>query len=657
MDELSLEPPSYDDCCYNRETLQNYIPPYEDSEFDLIIYDNLPSFFNNPEMDNNDSITTCTVGCHHKSSFENGIAQMSVRSPNAFQSYLDHHSIGNIQKLPKLDLPIEVNVTLTKNEFQYDIQNEILDSSATFYSPGDTIYGYVTFENKCETNIPFEMLLVSFEGEIGVIDHEAHTQLKKTILEMYDFEASSCTYSGYNNKPSKICDNVLRPGEITTRRFKFKIPTYMLDNNCRYLYLEHLKLPPTFGFDPFDLANGIHQQIDPHLGYLKPEREGAPHKYYDMALPGEFCKYFINFSLVGPNFKTMYKPFYPRFFPKDSKFISIKRHKYFIGIKRNETVYAYGVCYGSTFDQLEFIEQEILEDDNAMDERIKFNKLGISDFDKQNEMIYRGKSKNACNYCVTWSKSTKPTISDFYKQTLQFELRNLFKTVKGNLQICVNMKHNFKIKNIRPVQINKKSGMDTFVSAINSSPTSEVILQLEYKSKAGSKEMGLPSYLFVRPTLVAVDIQSPHSLPFIVDQNFILQDQNKIEEIFNKFYHLEKFLEYLTTVYESRLLDYTTYIMKGVAKVKYKEIRFPNVFKVSKINLKPSDWTFDSNLQSYQSTIKIPIELDVESMCIVPKTITPSFQTCLFGRLYKLQLDVSPKGGRLDSVFLPIDVE
>lgn len=137
------------------------------------------------------------------------------------------------------------------------------------YKQGDYLNGYILLENKSDGPINFEMFYVLFEGNFEVLNPDNTKSILKIkkFLEMYDF-AASWNWTSVDRLLSDenehfVCNSKIDPLDNTKlcirhkqfvpgvkykRFFTFKIPEKLLDTECNEHNLAgHTELPPTVG--------------------------------------------------------------------------------------------------------------------------------------------------------------------------------------------------------------------------------------------------------------------------------------------------------------------------------------------------------------------------------------------------------------------------
>lgn len=164
---------------------------------------------------------------------------------------------------------IDISVHFTEDVGEMGKVQKHIDPLIFEYKQGDYLNGYIILENKSSQPIDFEMFYVLFEGNFEVLNSDntkSNVRIKK-FLEMYDFAASwnqssvdrlltdSCDqYTCYSKVDpvdnTKLCiqRRTFEPHKKYKRFFTFKIPNKLLDSECNEHNLAgHTELPPTVG--------------------------------------------------------------------------------------------------------------------------------------------------------------------------------------------------------------------------------------------------------------------------------------------------------------------------------------------------------------------------------------------------------------------------
>lgn len=190
--------------------------------------------------------------------------------------------VDKIHELPKLIYPgLDISIILTKNTVKPNTPLE-KETSLREFSSGELISGYFLLTNRTNSSIKFDGFYVSFEGTVQVRNRSTHKVTKMKILKTHDLSATwSYSHvemsSGVGYRPGRVdeIDNsrlglpnnkVIEPQTAYKKYFCFKIPSEILDINCKHQIPQHLALPPTFGYDVTD-KNNANLKCNPLLGY------------------------------------------------------------------------------------------------------------------------------------------------------------------------------------------------------------------------------------------------------------------------------------------------------------------------------------------------------------------------------------------------------
>lgn len=164
---------------------------------------------------------------------------------------------------------IEISVHFSEDVGQQGKIPKHIDPLIFEYKQGDYLNGYIVLENRSSEPISFEMFYVLFEGNFEIRKSEKTTSTVriKKFLEMYDFAASwnqssvdrliteecnqfTCQSKVDPTDNTALCINrkCFEPGRKFKRFFTFKIPDKLLDSECNEHNLPgHTELPPTVG--------------------------------------------------------------------------------------------------------------------------------------------------------------------------------------------------------------------------------------------------------------------------------------------------------------------------------------------------------------------------------------------------------------------------
>ncbi|XBW35029.1 hypothetical protein QEN19_000593 [Hanseniaspora menglaensis] len=227
-----------------------------------------------------------------------GISNLRSEPIESINYESSRYEVDNIHKLPQITLVgLDIRINLTKNAVKPNTPLE-KESSLREFSSGEIINGFFTVINRTSKPIRFEGLYVSFEGTVNLKNKENHKTSKMRFLKTHDLSAT-WSYShveiasgvGYSAGVVDRTDNsrlglpnnkILKPNVKYKKYFCFKIPTEILDRNCKHQLPQHLGLPPSFGLNKFAKENAF---IRCHeiLGYGHNGLKGSPILCPDLA--------------------------------------------------------------------------------------------------------------------------------------------------------------------------------------------------------------------------------------------------------------------------------------------------------------------------------------------------------------------------------------
>lgn len=608
--------------------------------------------------------------------YEDSMAETSISSLSNFQNQQNDTPeipsfdssellLNNLHKLQRINIPVNVSITLTKEmpemgkpfEKEYPLKQ---------YYPGEMVYGFATFENTSPFEIPFEILLVSMNCDIGVKNAEINSQTGKRIITSYDLEASYHFDNNGNNSEIQDIDpfdniytcfgprRVLKPHNKVKKFFKFRIPTYLLDDNCDHQFSEHLKIPPSFGINKYSWnSRACAIGINKTLGYGRLEKTGSPLKVNDSALNGEFCSYYISVDIIGKRLDS-YKKFYKPETKHQYDYIFLKNVEHYFRVgKSPQDIEERVLNYGSTKSQLDYIENIAKETIEVLTERGMLQEVDVTNIRDQDEIIYSTNGKNKASISMDIERNLEKqglNVEEFYEKSFTKSIKkDIFFKVNGELRVNCKMKKEARMQSFLPKMMERKESSVLFDVEHMKASSPIVKFELEFKpfEEREIKNTKLPNSIEITPAMKAIDLQSANSIPFLIDNDFIIQDLNDIKQYFEKFKLYYTKIKELLCQTKSKVLKSTYDILKGMANLEYNEIEIPNILKSENINLQ-GKWIYDSKSKIYKCEFEYKLELNLKDIMINPKALISTFQTCLFARLYKVQLDITTKNMKND---------
>lgn len=676
--------------------LEDVLPSFEmhNYMFNRTIYDteNISSLDRPPQYEDLsilDNLKKCENGHHPQLDANNFVDP--TKNPNLLL-------LNNLEKFQKIDLPIHIQIVLTKLVPKLGVKSE-RENPLRQYKPGEVVCGYITIENKSKETIPFEMLLVSLEGEL-TIPHPSHPGelIRKKFMKTYDL--SACFHYGCIDLKSQGVswetrrdhidesligfsnDRMIEPNIKHKKFFAFKLPHYLLDTSCFDQLPSHLKLPPSLGVDNYAFS-GIaeHIKVNPFLGYGRLDRYGSPIKTSDYADSGQSVSYFVNVQVIGRKL-DFYKKYYTHETKHEYDFIFLKNIEYHFRVDTsitppNALTLTAGNYYGeiSTSKQLKIIEKLVADELNEILERKNLNQIGISNQREQDEIIFSSLPSSKKSSQLFGSNDLLPLLTDTKTSLTDTEgfsrystinlVKDFFSKVDGDLSIRLSMMKNAQMKSLIPKQL-RHANRKKNITSITSNPSSlssltelqssnqinfdneNIYVYLSFKGADAKRntKSSLPSSISLTPNLKVYNIQSPYPIPITFDNKFIFNgglDTNNVSNMKRKF-----------LFYYQQLVDVLKELDLGLARTLYNKINslarvnvttqtIKKIFETHAIDIS-NQWKFNSAENIYECEFKIPLILDTKnpersSVLSVP----PSFQQCNLSRVYAIDVELSVK--------------
>lgn len=583
MANVVLEPGSSD----NEDAisiLEDVLPSFEmhNYMFNRTIFDteNLTSLDQPPNYD--------ASNIRHRESFTS-VESDHIFPPNDPNNYVDPTTnpnlilLNNFDKLQKIALPINIQIVLTKSVPKVGTKPE-RENPLRQYKPGETVCGYFLVENKSKEDIPFEMLLVSLEGQLS-IPHPSMPEQLITKKFLTTFDLSACFHYGCIDLKSQNVtmetledpinntllgfehNRLIKKGHVHKKIFTFKLPHYLLDTSCSDELPMHLELPPSFGINN-NACNKMAKiiKINPYVGYGRLDTYGSPIKTNDYATEGQSISYYINIQLIGRKL-TFYEKYYNTETKHEYDFISLKNNEYHFRVETFKNLESeFQNHYGelSTSQQIKTVESIVTDKLNEVMERTNLIQAGIADPRKQDEIIFSATTNGDKKNAQLSSSSSIPTIQDvktaivdvngFTRSGVITFVKDFFNKVDGELKVDVSVHKDMQIKSLKPKALKQASRThhsdfseiptpnisSTSLSTLTLSPTispamsrdslivgnnntEKLYINIVFKpppTKRSSK-VTLPSSITFTPLLRVYNIQSPYPIPISFDNKFV----------------------------------------------------------------------------------------------------------------------------------------
>ncbi|CAK9441033.1 uncharacterized protein LODBEIA_P49020 [Lodderomyces beijingensis] len=232
-----------------------------------------------------------------------------------------HSPLDNIDRLEKAQhSPIDIQIFVTKGVPQIGVGNE-LETRLKEYTSGEHVNGYVIVTNTSDAPVRFGLFTVSLEGTIKSLERSPHSSRKyskilvKKVLKMYDLSAGySYGYlpnsAGIEYEPGSLDESdgcqvglpdsrVMEPHGKYKKFFTFKFPHVLLDYACSDSIMQHLLPPPSMGVDKtcfYNRGEGI--VLNKALGYGSLNLRGTPVVTRDYSFDDLSTSYAIEAKII-----------------------------------------------------------------------------------------------------------------------------------------------------------------------------------------------------------------------------------------------------------------------------------------------------------------------------------------------------------------------
>ncbi|GMM32462.1 hypothetical protein DAMA08_052070 [Martiniozyma asiatica (nom. inval.)] len=584
----------------------------------------------------------------------------------------------NNPNMPRVGLSIDVKITLTKS---LPIRNKPfeIEHSLVEYKPGDFVTGFVTFKNFMEEPAPFEMMLVSLEGLIKT--KNGSKIVSNQILQSYDL--SACYHTGSIFLASQ---NVLACGQtdsidgsiigfrsnksvesgITHKKFfKFRLPTYALDNTCPHELGEHLNLPPSYGYD--NSATLIREKIEvpSELGYGRSwTKFGCPIKVLDPALQHQSISYFIRCQLIGRRYVAeKLKPAIKlKNENRDSKeFVVFKEEKHYIrfdtsgrGISEDVSTDFHPFYSNiSTHRQIADIEREVEQCVYECEVKKQLKESGVIDSHRQNEMIAEinadpmKKFKNlSTDSSAKASYDGSVDLKQYHHQGSIDISKELFGKAGGKIVIDAKFDKKCQLPSLRPPSLKVRSkNTGPQPTHRDKFPEHHVSLRLKFKPDLeGKKEP--PNSITIKPTLKAINISSSKAIPITFDDEFLMDNNLAGLVLLDIQQRFGTYPIKLRELAESVLVPNAPYekaTSLANINIQEKDVKLGFLSKATNIS---NCWKWDEKKEAYFADVKVPLLVNEKLLRKHVITLTPQFQNCFASLFYMMHLEISMKRGK-----------
>jgi hypothetical protein len=578
--------------------------------------------------------------------------------------------LNNLDRLENINAPVKVIITLTEQLVTFG-SNYIKRNPLREFTPGDMVYGFVTFENLSNVDIPFEILLVSMECKIGTTDYELGKRFSTTIMKTYDLQACYNFESGGDNVKKRypydpkddtfigFRRRLIQPGMKIKKFFKFKIPDRLLDSACEHQLSDHLNPPPSYGLNR-QAANSAAETVilDDSFGYSKSALSGAPLHVKDFA-GSEFCNYFVNVQIIGRGMEV-YQQFRRRPSQTNDNYLLIKCREHYFRVGRSTLLLydSHQFVKTRTSTQLNNLRNIAVDTLEVLTEREMLQNSGVSDSEDQDEMIYSGREKGKTTLaylnCIDNGNMAVSNLQS-YTATLSFTFKKtLFSTLAGEVNAELKFSKTSVLQSYLPKDMDLLKEESVFRGDLTKTYKPNIAIHLTFNPSLEGKAK-CPKMVTITPQLIMCHLNSPTGLPITVDNEYLCDDPGNIKHRLeqHKLYYNE--ICKLKKRVQASILPEVESQLEGIANCRYHENPLETPLKSQNIEL-DSKWVYDAKAKSYVADIEIPVEVDTAALECNPHALLPNFQTCMFARLYKVAVDVKFAKGLEGSASFPINI-
>ncbi|KAI5955139.1 hypothetical protein KGF54_001700 [Candida jiufengensis] len=612
------------------------------------------------------------------------------------QDTYGHSVLDNIDRLNRsTNSPIEIQIYVTK-EIPYPNVEHELESRLKEYTSGDHVNGYVTVINNSDAPLRFGLFTVSLEGTVKTTErnpnafdfqHKYSKILMKKFLKMYDLNASY----GYGYIPNSagieyeplsrdkvdgtvlgIPDNrILQPRIKYKKFFTFKFPHRLLDNVCMNSILQHILPPPSMGVDKTSFFNrGESITMNKALGYGSLNLRGTPILTKDYSFDDLSIAYTIEAKFID-NVNSKDAVSHQEINDAKNEYVISKSTQYFLRFipdLKEQVEYCkfhnvgnypnigvggkfleqlnYNLTWKSINLENEKIEREIdqkLTKDELTPDMLKLKNLTLNYDD--DEFVKKNKEDalvSTDHPVEIFGKKKKMILSSLVKVgESKMSIKFPDKVIAYSAPRLI-MKYNAGEDNsLKPVT----SNMEELYNRKEEDLLDYLDVQLIFESEHDTK----PPPMTIDTNIIIWSYKTEYPLPFEMGYDFFYKSHDRLPN--DPVETTQKNLQYI----KDQVSNYINFIktnsiyvskdsfmyLKSIQKLGIKKDTIQHYFKTSiKDN---EDWSIKQLPNNkFQWSKKIKIYLDVENKNYI--NLLPTFQSCLVGRLYCLQVMCKFKG-------------
>lgn len=526
-------------------------------------------------------------------------------------------------ELPTVSVPLKVSIEFTRTPVKHNhFYNE--------YKPGSIISGCVTIQNERPNAISFDMIYISLEGEISLPNTSITCNSRyfsHTFLKMYDLnilkEQLTVETSGKRSKNIVLLgfdkSKQILPGATHILFFEFELPHYVLDCLCKDQCNQHLKLPPSLGIRSKFFGESFDRTNDISKIQFKREKNDVN----DLSCPYQSVTYSINVLITSKQSsgETAILKNVLRYFNVETS--TEYRKKSQASVISTPTTKQIDLIKKLTIEHLKESSENLLLNSNAGKSSQLLQNLNFTD---------KPIEKNPCQKFI------------LNKNIINFK-GSMWSSIAGEMAIEVKKNKFGSIKAFRSKVFTNSLNTDLppAYDEINT-----VSLALTFDAEKKSKNCKLPSSIEIGFMLRAINLYSESPIPFVVDEDFLLNDglsKKNVQKIKSQFKC------YLTELRKKVCMgndqdDQTLLrVVNSMSKLCVWQYFIDDYYRAQKFDLK-NKWAFDPSTELYKCNLDVPMHVDVEKLYRSSNYhLVPSFQSCYMSRFYGIDLDIKVNKG------------
>ncbi|GAV28654.1 hypothetical protein PMKS-002128 [Pichia membranifaciens] len=587
----------------------------EEEEEVTLLEDVLPSFemhnymFNRTIYDTENISSSGNPPSYEDMNVPNATSNITPRDLNNFVDPTKNPNLlllNNLEKFQKIDLPLTVQVVLTKTIPKLGSKQE-RENPLRQYRPGEVVCGYITIENKSDDAIPFEMFLVSLEAKYIKVD----PFLGYGRLDRYGSPIKTNDYASDGQSVSYFISV-----QFIGRKLDFYKKFYTNDTKHEYDFIFLKNVEYNFRVDTSSNVNDY--SADDSLSdistnqQLKMIENMVTDKLHEIVERKNLKK----IGVTDPREQD------------EIIFSNLSNNKKSQQLYRADLVPLLSDTKTSMSDGEGF-------------SRVKTVKL-VKDFFSKVEgdlsvrlSMNRNSQLRAIKPKQLRQASSKPSSKS--NSSLSLSTQNQLNSNSSSFASLGSL-------TLSPAVSSESAN---YTKPVTSAPEC-LYIYLSFKSpdlKRNTKP-SLPSTITFSPTLRVYNIQSPYPIPVTFDHKYLFNgglEPENLQILKKKFsFYYQELVDVLKDL-DTGLARSMYNKVNGLAKLHVTEQTVKKLFETQTIDLH-NQWKFNKESNIYECEFGIPLVFDSKNMeKISSYCVVPGFQQCLLSRLYTVDVEVSVK--------------